>query len=222
MLRRTKVLLTAAVTSAVVVGGVGTAYAAHFQDRALPGSTVGGVSVSGLTRDEVAAVVRENASGVTVTLQTPAGERTEHLADLGYGVDVDATVDAVFAANGTWLSYATSLVAARGVDAVVHTDPQRTDLVAADLVSGAGRVGRGRRCRALEGQALLRGRACGDGAGGRAGQLPGRRVRLGARAPLGLRRGELRRRRTGLRSRTHEGTPATADTRLAGWGPAGR
>jgi lipoprotein-anchoring transpeptidase ErfK/SrfK len=142
MRRRSKVLLTAAVTSAAVVGGVGTAYAAHFQDRALPGSTVGGVSVAGLTRDEVAAVLREHASGVTVTLQMPAGERTEHLADLGYGIDVDATVDAVFAANGTWLSYATSLVTDRGVDAVVQTDPERTDLVVAELVSGAGKVGR--------------------------------------------------------------------------------
>ena len=42
--------------------------------------------------------------------------RTEHLADLGYAVDVEATVDAVFDANDSWSSYATSLVSSRDVE----------------------------------------------------------------------------------------------------------
>src|SRR6187200_1481410 len=95
---RGKVALAGAVTALLVVGGAGTAYATHFQDRALPGSTLGGVSVAGMTRGEVAAAVRERAAGTTVTIDSgaAAGTRTVHLSDLGYTVDVDATVDAVF------------------------------------------------------------------------------------------------------------------------------
>ena len=139
---RTKVLATTAVVGALVLGGAGTAYAAHYQDRALRGSTVGGVEVAGMTRDQVAAAVRQRAGDVTITVQTPSGSRTEHLADLGYTVDVDATVDAVFEANESWSSYARSLVATRGVDAVVKADPARTQAVVADLVSRAGKAGK--------------------------------------------------------------------------------
>ena len=130
MRRRTKVLLTAAVAVPLVIGGTGTAYAAHFQSRALPGSTVSGMSVAGLGRAEVARAVRERAADVTVTVTN--GDTTEkaRLADLGAAVDVDATVDAVFAANRSWSAYATSLLSPRHVDAVVATDPAASGRVA--------------------------------------------------------------------------------------------
>ena len=141
---RGKVALAGAVTALLVVGGAGTAYATHFQDRALPGSTLGGVSVAGMTRDEVAATVSERAARTTVTIDTgTAGDsRTLHLADLGYAVDVDATVDAVFSANESWSSFATSLVSSRDVDAVVTTDPARTAAVATELIEQTDRAGR--------------------------------------------------------------------------------
>ena len=67
--------------------------------------------------------------------------RAEHLADLGYTVDVESTVDAVFAANESWSSYATSLVSSRDVDAVLRTDTATTERVAAELVGQAGKAG---------------------------------------------------------------------------------
>lgn len=140
MRRRTKVLLTTAVTVPLLIAGTGTAYAAHFQSRALPGSTVSGVSVAGLTRAEVAQVVRDRAADVTVTLTTGDGTRRAGLAELGTGVDVDATVDAVFAANRSWSAYATSLVSARDVEAVVATDPAATARVVTELVGEEGRA----------------------------------------------------------------------------------
>lgn len=139
---RGKVLLAIAVAVPMVVGGAGTAYAAHFQDRALPGSSVAGVSVSGMSRDEVVSVVQQRADDVTVTLAADGLERTERLADLGYAVDVDATAASVFEPNGSWSSYATSLVSAHEVDAVVHEDPERTAAVAEEIVEETGKVGR--------------------------------------------------------------------------------
>ncbi len=136
--RRTKVLLTAAVAVPLVIGGTGTAYAAHFQSRALPGSTVSGVSVAGLSRAEVAQSVRERADDVIVTVESGDDTRRARLADLGASVDVDATVDAVFAANRSWSAYATSLVSTRQIDAVVATDPATSARVVADLVGADG------------------------------------------------------------------------------------
>ncbi|MFL6168934.1 MAG: L,D-transpeptidase [Ornithinibacter sp.] len=141
MRARTKVLTTAAVAMPLVLLGAGTAYANHYQDRALPGSSVAGVPVAGMTRAEVAAAVQRRADQVTITLDTGEVTRTAHLADLGYAVDVQPTVDAVFRANASWSSYASSLVSPRDVDAVLHLDPARTQKVVADLVSSAGRAG---------------------------------------------------------------------------------
>ena len=147
MRARTKVLITAAVAVPLVLAGAGTAYATHYQDRALPGSTLGGVSVAGLTRGEVAATVQQRAADLTVTLDTGTTTRTAHLADLGYTVDVEPTVDAVFAANGSWSSYATSLLSGRDVEAVLRTDPAATQDVVADLVATSGKAGSDARVR---------------------------------------------------------------------------
>jgi len=141
MRARTKVLTTAAVAVPLVLLGAGTAYATHFQDRALPGSTLAGVPVAGMTRDEVASAVQQRADQVTITLDTGEVTRTARLADLGYAVDVPSTVDALFQANQSWSSYATSLLSSRDVQAVLHLDPAKTQNVVGDLISGAGRAG---------------------------------------------------------------------------------
>ncbi|MGL4175816.1 MAG: L,D-transpeptidase family protein [Dermatophilaceae bacterium] len=136
---RGRALLSAGAAVPLVLGGTGTAYAVHYQERALPGSSISGISVAGMTRSEVAAVVRERAAATTVTVRTGSGTRTDRLAELGVTVDADATVDAVFAANRSWSSYATSLVSEREVDAVVRTDAARMDAVVAELVGQVGR-----------------------------------------------------------------------------------
>ncbi|HSF98340.1 MAG TPA: peptidoglycan binding domain-containing protein [Ornithinibacter sp.] len=140
MTKRRKLMLSGVLGFVVVLAGAGTAYAAHFQDRALPGSTLAGEPVAGMSREDVAAEVRDRAAAVEVTLEAGEGTRTATLADLGYSVDVDATVDAVFA-NRSWSTYATSLMSPRDIDAVVTTDPTATDAVIADLVKESGGIG---------------------------------------------------------------------------------
>lgn len=126
-----------------VLGVCGTAYAMYFSDRALPRTMVGGISVSGMTRDEVAEVVREGFADVSVVVQS-GGVRTprrERLDDLGYSLDVEGTVGEVFAAQKSWASYATALVAPRSVDVVLQTDPSVLGALADELVEAAGGVG---------------------------------------------------------------------------------
>ncbi|MGL5816598.1 MAG: hypothetical protein ACRCYR_03475, partial [Phycicoccus sp.] len=136
----------------LVLGGTGTAYSVHYQERALPGSSVGGLSVAGMTRAEVAQAVRERTDATTVTLRAGAGSRTARLADLGWTVDVDATTDALLA-DRSWSSYATSLVSSRDVDAVVRIDPARTAAVVTELVKAAGEVGTDASVRLAPGKA---------------------------------------------------------------------
>lgn len=137
--RRRGVALLAGVGLPLVLAGV--AYGVYFQDRALPGTSVAGQSVVGQTRDQVAAAVRERAQDVTVTLRAGAASRTGGVQALGYPVDVDATVDEVFAANGSWTSFVAALVRGRAVDAVVGTDQAAADTVLDALVAGSGRAG---------------------------------------------------------------------------------
>lgn len=140
MRARRKALITAAVAVPLVLVGAGTAYATHYQDRALPGSSLAGVPVAGMTRDAVESAVHQRAAGVTITVDTGQVTRTARLADLGYAVDVESTVDAVFDANESWSSYARSLVSPRDVEAVLHVDPARTRKAVADLLIGEGRA----------------------------------------------------------------------------------
>lgn len=138
MRTRRRRLAIAAGALLVVLVGSGTAYAMHYSDRALPRTSVGGIPVSGLTRAEVAEVLRERFAGVSVTLLSgSSAPRHERLDDLGYTLDVQGTVGEVFAAQGSWTSYATALVAHRGVDVVMRTDPSVLDTLADELVEQA-------------------------------------------------------------------------------------
>ena len=67
MKKTTRVLLATGATLAVLVGSGATAYAAHYQDRALPGSSVSGQGVSGLTRAELATVPAGDCPGCAPT-----------------------------------------------------------------------------------------------------------------------------------------------------------
>ncbi|MBU4213193.1 MAG: L,D-transpeptidase [Actinobacteria bacterium] len=139
MNRRRGVVLTAAIGLPLVLAGV--AYAVHFQDRALPWTTVAGQSVVGQTREQVATSVKARAEAVTVTVTAGAASRTGTLTELGCPVDVDATVDAVFAANHSWTSFASALVSRHRVTAVVEPVGTTVGTVIDALVAGSGRAG---------------------------------------------------------------------------------
>ena len=139
---RQRVLLTAAVTVPMVLGAAGVAYATHYQERALPGSAIAGVSVAGMSRADVAGALRERAADLTVVVNADGVTRTAHLSDLGYTVDVDATLDAVFAPNKTWSSYATSLISSHDVPAAVSADAAKVEQVTTELVERTDKVGR--------------------------------------------------------------------------------
>ncbi|MCL2089664.1 MAG: L,D-transpeptidase/peptidoglycan binding protein [Micrococcales bacterium] len=144
MRKRTLALVVAGgaglVLLAVVTVGAAVFYA-HFHDRGLPRTTVAGQSITGQTRGEVAASLRERSADVTVTWTADGAERTATLGDLGLAVDVDATVDEAFARNASWGGHLGVLVGGHKVAAVVTSDGTTLEDVAAQIATEAGLAG---------------------------------------------------------------------------------
>ncbi|MBK8731173.1 MAG: L,D-transpeptidase family protein [Tetrasphaera sp.] len=138
MKKSKRVLIAAPLAALIVLAGGAGAYASHYRDRALPGSEVAGVSVSGLTRAEVAAQIRDRAEKTRVTLRAGDTTRTASLSDLGYRVNVEATVDKVFGLHDQWTSYASALVSPHTESAVVVEDPQALERAVSSLVADGG------------------------------------------------------------------------------------
>ncbi|MFV0462101.1 MAG: L,D-transpeptidase family protein [Nostocoides sp.] len=141
MNRRTKAVVAGAVVVPLAVLGAGAAYAVHYTDKALPGSSVAGQSVAGMTRAELVASINERAQQAKVTVQAGSGPHTASLAELGYTVDAEATADAVLKANSDVTAYARALVSDHLVDVVVMTDDEALTAYAKKLTGTAGSVG---------------------------------------------------------------------------------
>ncbi len=145
--------------------GVTAAYASHYSDRALPGVSVAGTSVTGQTQEEVAAAVAKSAADISVTVNIDGSPTSAKLSDLGISVDADATAAKAFAGNPSWTgrvgalfdqtdvavvsstddaalaAYGEKLAAAFGnpaVDATVKVSDDGTSFVATDAQTGKG------------------------------------------------------------------------------------
>ena len=118
-----------------VVGAGGYAYAAHYDGRAVPGTTVAGTDVSGKSRQEIVATIEERAKNTKVGI---SGDVTASasLTDLGTTVDAQATADAVMARGDTLGEKLRALVS-RGkseVPVVSTTDKTKVSGYATSLI----------------------------------------------------------------------------------------
>lgn len=116
-----------------VVGAGGYAYAAHYDGRAVPGTTVAGTDVSGKSREEVVAAIEERVKGTKVDI---SGDVTASasLADLGTTVDAQATADAVMARGNTLGEKFHALVSKGEVPVVTTTDKTKVSSYATSLI----------------------------------------------------------------------------------------
>ncbi|MCL6422094.1 L,D-transpeptidase/peptidoglycan binding protein [Brachybacterium sp. JHP9] len=95
------ILIAALAVVAVVLTGGAFAYAKSFEGKALPGTTVLGQDVSGMTPEQVAALVQERADATEVTVDADGTAHTATLADLGVSVDAAATAEAAASHDGS-------------------------------------------------------------------------------------------------------------------------
>lgn len=102
--------------------GVTTAYASHYSDRALPGVSVAGTSVTGQTQDEIASAVAKRAEDISVTANVDGTPTSAKLSDLGITVDAKATAAKAFADNPSWTTRIGALFDHTDVAVVSTTD----------------------------------------------------------------------------------------------------
>ena len=116
-----------------VVGAGGYAYAAHYDGRAVPGTTVAGTDVSGKSREQVVAAIENRAKSAKVDI---SGDVTASasLADLGTTVDAQATADAVMARGDSLGEKLQALVSKGEVPVVTTTTTTTVSSYATSLI----------------------------------------------------------------------------------------
>ncbi|MDO4244055.1 MAG: L,D-transpeptidase family protein [Actinomyces sp.] len=134
--RRWPVMVGAAVLLLLgVVGAGGYAYAQHYAEVAVPGSHVAGIDVSGMSREEIVAVVQDRADEATVTISGDASTAAS-LPDLGVSVDAEATADAVLAEGHSVIDRFTALLGRTDTPVTVSSDSSTAQEYATALVPG--------------------------------------------------------------------------------------
>lgn len=129
-----------ALTLVLLAGGGGAAYAVHYAEHALPGTTVSGQDVGGKTRDEIVALINDLGAQATVTTDVAGTSTTSTLADFGVTIDAEATADAVLAPNSSVVSRFQALVGSTQVPLVVDRDQSALEKTVKTLSSSAGPV----------------------------------------------------------------------------------
>lgn len=114
------VSIVLAVVLAVTGGSVGVAHA--HKGTALPGVSVGGVGVSGMTREEVLAAVEDKVASTTVSITVEGTATRVSLVEAGVSIDAEAVADAALEGSGSVVGGALSLVKGRDVPVAASVD----------------------------------------------------------------------------------------------------
>ena len=115
----------------LVVICAGIVYAANYSGRALPGTTVAGTPVAGMTRDQVISAVNERADATTVTL-TVEGKPTEaSLNEAGVTVEADETADAAMKGSTSPPAFVSAIFSKRDVEPVLTVSDESIKKLAA-------------------------------------------------------------------------------------------
>ena len=115
----------------LVVICAGIVYAANYSGRALPGTTVAGTPVAGMTRDQVISAVNERADATTVTL-TVEGKPTEaSLNEAGITVEADETADTAMKGSTSLPAFVSAIFSKRDVEPVLTVSDESIKKLAA-------------------------------------------------------------------------------------------
>ena len=109
----------------------GVVYAANYSGRALPGTTIAGASVAGMTRDQVVSAVNQRADATNVTLTVEGKTTQASLNQAGITVDVGQTADAAMKGSTSFPAFVSALFSQRNVDPVVTVSEESIKKLAA-------------------------------------------------------------------------------------------
>ena len=123
----------AALLFVCALAGGGYAYASHYATLAVPGTTVAGVDVAGMSREQIVSLVQKRAAAATVTINGDVSA-TAALADLGTTIDAEATADAAMAASADVFDRFRALVTSHDVSVVITSDQATAETYTMGLI----------------------------------------------------------------------------------------
>ena len=110
-------------------------YAANYSGRVLPGTTVAGTAVDGMTRDQVIASVTSRADATNVSLTVDGMATTASLNEAGITVDADATADEAMKGSTSLPAFVRAMFSARSVEPVTTVSDDSIKKLAATVNS---------------------------------------------------------------------------------------
>ena len=93
-------------------------YAANYSGRVLPGTTVAGISVEGMSRDQVISAVTARADAAKVSLTVEGKTTTVSLNEAGISVDAEATANEAMKDSTSLPSFIGALFSRRALEPV--------------------------------------------------------------------------------------------------------
>ena len=93
-------------------------YAANYSGRVLPGTTVAGISVEGMSRDQVISAVTARADAAKVSLTVEGKNTTVSLNEAGISVDAEATANEAMKDSTSLPSFIGALFSRRALEPV--------------------------------------------------------------------------------------------------------
>ena len=113
----------------------GIVYAANYSGRALPGTTVAGMPVAGMTREQVISAVNGRADATTVTLSVDGATTEASLNEAGITVEADETADTAMEGSTSLPGFVRAIFSARDVEPVVTVSDESIKKFAATVNS---------------------------------------------------------------------------------------
>lgn len=132
---RTKWAIGVVSALVLLVVCAGVVYAANYSGRALPGTSVTGTSVAGMTRDQVVSTVNQRADATNVTLTVEGKTTKASLNEAGISVDADETADAAMKGSTSFPAFVSALFSERDIEPVVTVSDESIKKLAASANS---------------------------------------------------------------------------------------
>ena len=101
--------------------------------HALPGTSIAGQSISGMTREQATEGINAQIAQESVVLEGEVTPATFALADIGIQVDVEKTVDEAFAPNRGLITRVSGLFDSRDIEPVVTVDEKQLEVAVGGL-----------------------------------------------------------------------------------------
>lgn len=122
-------------TFALLVACIGVVYAANYSGYALPGISVAGASMVGMTHDQVVFVVSQRANATSMTLIVEGKTTKILLSETGIPVNANEAAGATMKGSTPFPAFTSALFSERDIEPIVITSEESIKKLTASMNS---------------------------------------------------------------------------------------